>query len=147
MKFTISISTQNQIDEREIQKAFKTLSSVLECEVSLAMPNEACGVLVRHGTWQYVPLENVALKPEREFAFDTNELVQTLLEYNGLPKALYHSHPVGPSALSGPDIRLMQKIGLDMVLVNLRDQELSWHRLNQQGRSERVWLMKLEAGS
>lgn len=78
-----------------------------------AAPNECVGVLggsAESGGWRaevYVPLPNVAARPEVEYQADPAALIRALREFRAAGLELcgiFHSHPLGPQHPSRADI-------------------------------------------
>ena len=126
------------VDPDKAAKILQTLAPLLSHEAVKALPHECCGLIVRtthewSGGYALCQLGNMAEHPEREFEFHPTVLLAHLYHWGKAVRALYHSHPVGPAALSGPDIRLMHKVGLDMVLLDKPSGCLMWYGREHQG--------------
>lgn len=120
---------REQVEKGEAVEALDCLRECLGATTSREVPREACGLIVKRRSWSIVPLENVSGDPTRTFELDTRQFLEQFFHWGECVRAFYHSHPVGPSALSGADVRFMRTTGLDMVLVDLRLSRAVWATL------------------
>ena len=85
------------------------LWSLVESQLTRALPEEACGLLAGHGglVEQVYPVDN-ALHSPTAYRMDAAGQVRAMLAIEQAKLALlgiYHSHPVGPAIPSATDLR------------------------------------------
>jgi proteasome lid subunit RPN8/RPN11 len=89
-------------------------------------PEEACGLVFADGL--SVSLKNRAADPVRRFELWPQDILDCLVSC-GLSlddvRAVWHSHPVGPSCPSGDDYAIMQKVKLPMFIVSVSSRTIS----------------------
>lgn len=79
-------------------------------------PHESCGLLVRTAAGlEYLPAQNLAPEPSETAIIDPDVWIEA--ERMGAVVGIVHSHPDGPSVLSGADRLAQQQSGLPWHLV------------------------------
>lgn len=95
-------------------------------QAKVARPLEIVGMLVGTGqvVTQFLPLENIAIFPEKEFMADPEGLLHALKHLRTQELELlgfYHSHPDGPAKPSRTDF-LEAKWDLPMLILDPQNQ-------------------------
>ena len=94
----------------------------LIARLSLADTREICGV--GNGSSLFF-LKNIAEDAENTFLIDPNDYFKIFNKYN--IEFCFHSHPVGPAALSVPDRELCRNSLVPFLIFSVCDKNFAFH--------------------
>lgn len=98
----------------------QSVIAAIYAHATMENPRECCGVVVLiEGENRYIPLPNVADKPEQDFRISAEDWADA--EDVGDPVCVVHSHPGQSARLSGADRVSLEATELPWLIVEIRE--------------------------